>query len=72
VNVSSSPSPDSGIVGAVPAARLHAPFSEDESDRLPAVAWWDWPVELVTEHVRSIMSGGIADLEAAAPDTPRV
>ncbi|MER6382667.1 hypothetical protein [Streptomyces sp. NPDC001250] len=36
--------------------------------RLPAVAWWDWPAEHITEHVRTIMSGSIADLAAATPD----
>ncbi|MYW45951.1 antibiotic acetyltransferase, partial [Streptomyces sp. SID161] len=29
--------------------------------------WWDWPAEHITEHVRTIMSGTVADLEAAAP-----
>ncbi len=27
-----------------------------------------WPAEHITQHVRTIMSGSIAELEAAAPD----
>ena len=34
--------------------------------RLLRAAWWDWPVELVTEHVRTIMAGTPADIEAVA------
>jgi virginiamycin A acetyltransferase len=31
------------------------------------VAWWDWPLQHITEHIRTIMAGSIDDLEAAAP-----
>ncbi len=37
----------------------------------PAVVWRDWPAEHITEHVRTIMSGSVTDLEAAAPAAPR-
>lgn len=33
-----------------------------------AVAWWDWPIELITRHIRTIMSGSIDALEAAAQE----
>ena len=29
-------------------------------------AWWDWPIEAVTEHARAIMSGTPAELEHIA------
>jgi virginiamycin A acetyltransferase len=32
-----------------------------------ALAWWDWPTQHITERIRTIMSGSIDDLEAAAP-----
>jgi virginiamycin A acetyltransferase len=43
-------------------------YSEEDVERLLRVAWWDWPVELVTEHARTIMSGTPAELEAIARD----
>ncbi|WP_327241520.1 hypothetical protein [Streptomyces sp. NBC_01320] len=29
-------------------------------------AWWDWPVELVTAHARTIMAGSPQDIERIA------
>jgi virginiamycin A acetyltransferase len=47
---------------------LRMRYSEEDVERLLRVAWWDWPVELVTEHARTIMSGTPAELEAIARD----
>ncbi|MGW5384851.1 CatB-related O-acetyltransferase [Nocardia sp. NPDC003963] len=58
--------PDYGIVGGNPARLIRFRYDESEIARLLAVAWWDWSVEHITDHVRAIMSGSIADLEAAA------
>ncbi|MFI6043924.1 CatB-related O-acetyltransferase [Nocardia sp. NPDC051321] len=58
--------PDYGIVGGNPARLIRNRYDDKDIARLLAVAWWDWPVEHLTEHVRTIMSGTIADLEAAA------
>ncbi|WP_129767877.1 CatB-related O-acetyltransferase [Streptomyces sp. L-9-10] len=63
--------PDYGIVGGNPARLIRTRYSDEDVARLLSVAWWDWPAEHITEHVRTIMSGSIADLEAAAPETPR-
>ena len=30
------------------------------------LAWWDWSLQHITEHIRTIMAGSIDDLEAAA------
>ncbi|NUP29519.1 MAG: CatB-related O-acetyltransferase, partial [Nocardia sp.] len=60
--------PDYGIVGGNPARLIRYRYDEPDIARLLAVAWWDWPVEHITAHVRAIMSGSIADLEAAAAD----
>ncbi|WP_223839824.1 hypothetical protein [Nocardiopsis deserti] len=35
--------------------------------RLPDLARWDWPLQHITEHARTIMSGGVDELEGAAP-----
>lgn len=59
--------PDYGIVGGNPAKLIRARFRPDEVERLLAIAWWDWPIELITEHVRTIMSGDIDALEQARP-----
>lgn len=46
-------------------------YDAEDVARLLAVAWWDWPAEHITEHIRSIRSGSVADLEAAASDARR-
>ncbi|NEW52043.1 CatB-related O-acetyltransferase [Nocardia cyriacigeorgica] len=58
--------PDYGIAGGNPARLIRTRYDECDVARLLAVAWWDWPLEHITEHVRTIMSGSIAELEAAA------
>ena len=58
--------PDYGIVGGNPARLIRTRYDAADIARLLAVAWWDWPVQHITRHVRTIMSGTIADLEEAA------
>jgi virginiamycin A acetyltransferase len=55
--------PPYAIVGGSPATVIRKRFADDDIERLLRVAWWDWPVELVTEHVRTIMAGTPAELE---------
>ena len=59
--------PDYAIVGGNPASLIRSRFSQADVARLLALAWWDWPAEHITMHVRTIMSGTIDELEAAAP-----
>ncbi|GAA1694140.1 CatB-related O-acetyltransferase [Fodinicola feengrottensis] len=59
--------PDYGIVGGNPAKLISTRYSAADVARLLAVAWWDWPVEHIGQHLPAIMSGGIDDLEAATP-----
>lgn len=59
--------PDYGIVGGNPARLIRKRFGDNEIDRLLAVAWWDWPLDRLTAHIRTIMAGDIDGLEAAAP-----
>ena len=28
--------------------------------------WWNWPIELVTDHARAIMTGAAAELDRIA------
>lgn len=57
--------PDYGVVGGNPARLLKRRFDDRTVERLLAVAWWDWPVEHVTAHQRTIMAGTVDELEAA-------
>ncbi|MFB6709810.1 CatB-related O-acetyltransferase [Streptomyces sp. NPDC056333] len=58
--------PDYGIVGGNPARLIRTRYDDETVARLLAVAWWDWPIELITRHIRTIMSGSVDALEAAA------
>lgn len=59
--------PAYGIVGGNPAKLIRSRYTEDEIAKLLSIAWWDWPTDHITDHIRTIMSGDIAALEAAAP-----
>lgn len=58
--------PPYAIVAGNPARVVRSRFSDEDVERLLRVAWWHWPVTLVTEHAREIMSGTPADLERIA------
>jgi virginiamycin A acetyltransferase len=58
--------PPYAIAGGNPARVLRMRYEEADIERLLHAAWWDWPVERVTEHARTIMSGTPADLERIA------
>jgi virginiamycin A acetyltransferase len=59
--------PDYAIAGGNPAKVIRLRSSEADIARLVAIAWWDWPVEHLTEHIALIMSGTVDELEQAAP-----
>jgi virginiamycin A acetyltransferase len=61
--------PPYAIAGGNPARVLRMRYSEEEVAMLLRAAWWDWPVELVTEHARTIMAGTPAELEAIARES---
>jgi virginiamycin A acetyltransferase len=54
------------VVGGSPARPIRTRYDAEDVARLQRAAWWDWPVELVTRHVRTIMSGTPAEIEAVA------
>ena len=56
------------IAGGNPARELRRRYDDADVDRLLRAAWWDWPVELVTHHARTIMSGTPAELERIAAE----
>ncbi|MBM7169998.1 CatB-related O-acetyltransferase [Streptomyces sp. G44] len=59
--------PDYGVVGGNPARLIRRRFSDEDVARLLELAWWDWPAEHLTRHVRAVMSGSVAELAAVAP-----
>jgi virginiamycin A acetyltransferase len=54
------------IAGGNPAKVIRRRFEDADVGRLLRAAWWDWPVEAVTEHARTIMAGTPAELLAIA------
>ncbi len=65
-SVVASDVPPYAIVAGNPARVVRRRFDDESVARLLRTAWWDWPIELVTEHARTIMAGTPADLEAIA------
>lgn len=56
--------PDYAIVGGNPAMEIKRRFSAEDIEKLVRIAWWDWPIEKITRHVRLISDGSVAELEA--------
>lgn len=54
------------VVGGNPAKVLKQRFAPEVVAALQAVAWWDWPIEKITQHVGVITAGDIDALRAAA------
>jgi virginiamycin A acetyltransferase len=55
------------IASGNPVRLIRSSYSEPDITRLLTLAWWDWPAEHLTQHLRTIMSGSIDDLEAIVP-----
>ena len=43
-------------------------FAPAVVDRLLALAWWDWPIEKITRHLATIVTGDVDALLACAED----
>lgn len=56
------------VVGGNPARVIKQRFPDADIELLLRIAWWDWPVKLVTEHARTIMAGTPADVSRIAVD----
>lgn len=54
------------VVAGNPARHLRFRYSPTDVERLLAICWWDWPVDLITQHAALIMAGAPHDLERAA------
>ena len=58
--------PDYAIVGGNPATLIKRRYSADDVRALIELAWWDWPIDVITTHLRTIADGSVADLRAIA------
>lgn len=56
--------PDYAVVGGNPARLIRHRFCKSDVERLQRIAWWDWPVEKITKHLRLINSADLNALEA--------
>lgn len=54
------------VYGGNPATRIKERFSAEVIEVLNGIAWWDWPIEKITEHLPKIVSADIDALLAAA------
>jgi virginiamycin A acetyltransferase len=57
---------DYAIVGGNPATLVKRRYCEDDVRALIELAWWDWPIDVITTHLRTIADGLVADLRAVA------
>ncbi|MFC6092929.1 CatB-related O-acetyltransferase [Saccharothrix lopnurensis] len=63
--------PPYSVVGGNPGRVLKRRFPDEDVARLLRARWWDWPVELITEHARTIMTGTPAEVERIAAEHHR-
>jgi len=63
--------PDYAIVGGNPARHIKDRFSQDQIQALVQLSWWDWPIEVITHHLRTIAAGTVDELEQIAREMPR-
>lgn len=52
------------IVGGNPGKLIRNRFDQQTIDFLLELAWWDWPIERITKHVKDIASGNLEILRA--------
>lgn len=48
------------VVGGNPAKPIKARFSAETVAELEAIAWWDWPVEKISEHLAIIVAANVS------------
>lgn len=58
--------PPYAVVAGNPARVVKMRFSDADVARLLAVAWWDWPVDVITKNIAAITGGDIDALEAVS------
>lgn len=59
------------IVGGNPARPIRQRFAPDTVALLNTLAWWDWPIEAITEHLALIAGGDVEALRRCRPAAAR-
>lgn len=59
------------LVGGNPAKPIKQRFDPDVVAFLNDLAWWDWPIEAITQHLELIVSGDVAALRAISASAHR-
>ncbi|MCS6099878.1 Vat family streptogramin A O-acetyltransferase [Shewanella baltica] len=57
--------PPYAVVGGNPATVIKLRFEQDVIDELVAIAWWDWPIEKITQHLHAIAGADLTPLQQA-------
>lgn len=58
------------VVAGNPARCVKKRFDDETIARLLTIAWWNWPVEEITCHLASIVSGDVSALEQVVVMSP--
>lgn len=60
--------PAYSVVSGNPARLIKRRYEPEEIELLQRLAWWDWPIEVITEHVHDILTGTPDQLARIAKD----
>lgn len=66
-SVVASDVPPFGVVAGNPARLIRMRFDDHIIDDLLDIAWWDWPLETISAHLKEIRGADMAALKKAAP-----
>ncbi len=56
---------DYAVVAGNPAREVKRRFCDADVERLLKAAWWDWPIEMITEHVNALAKGDVSAIVGA-------
>jgi virginiamycin A acetyltransferase len=56
------------IVGGNPATPIRQRFAPEIVEVLKSIAWWNWPIEKITQHLDKIVAGDIAALQSCVSE----
>ncbi|WP_096186408.1 Vat family streptogramin A O-acetyltransferase [Evansella halocellulosilytica] len=51
------------VVGGNPSHFIKKRFTEEKINDLIKIQWWDWDIELINEHIHSILNGDVEKLK---------
>lgn len=66
MSVVASDIPPYAVAAGNPARVVRRRFDDEEIETLLRIAWWEWPIEVISEYAPVIMTGSAAELAAVA------